>query len=178
MDGKKGVLAGEVKIAIANFQDTPKGMNPSVVLAGLNQTINRSNNGGAQVLAACVSAAASDHNAVVLNQSTDGVLCEMKWNYTQIMKYLGGETNVLSFPDTNHNVKNLRYQLIGGSSAASIGRYTFDPWLLKEEKDVPKALVRVDYYASDAVAIGLGSARAVNAIAALNSQDAGNSLVS
>ena len=178
LDGKNGILAGEVKIAIVNFQDTPTGMSPSVILAGLNQTINHSNNWGAQVLAACVSAAASDHNAVVLNESTDGVSCETKWNYTQIIKYLGGETNVLSFPDTNHNVKNLRYQLIGGSSAASIGRYTFDPWLLKEATDVPKALVRVDDYASDAVAIGLGSARVVNSIAALNSEDAGNSLVS
>ena len=75
-------------------------------------------------------------------------------------------------------MKNLIYQLIGGSSAVCIGRYTFDPWLLKEAKDVATVLVRVDDCAFDAVAIGLSSARVGNATAALNLQDAGNSLVS
>ena len=33
--------------------------------------------------------------------------------------------------DTNHNVKNSRYEIIGGSCATIMESYVFYPWLLK-----------------------------------------------
>ena len=69
-------------------------------------------------------------NAVLLNHSTDGVSCEVQWNLDQLKSFLQGKSNQLALTDTNHNAKNLRYQLIGGSSVASIGKFAVDPWLL------------------------------------------------
>ena len=41
--GTKGELAGETKIAVISFQQTPPGIPPYLVLAGLPQTINENN---------------------------------------------------------------------------------------------------------------------------------------
>ena len=72
-----------------------------------------------------------DGNGVVLNTSTDGVSCEVEDNKNLTLSYLDGKSNQISFPDTNHNVKNNWHQLSGGSLAASTGYYVFDHWLLK-----------------------------------------------
>ena len=106
--------SAEVKIAVASFQNTPPDLSPSFILAGLPQTINDSNSWGANVLKACVEAAEEDGNVVVLNESTDGVSCETQWNYTQNIDYLNGKINQLAMTDTNHGIKNHRYQCIGG----------------------------------------------------------------
>lgn len=105
--GRKGEKAAEAKIAVVSFQHTPPGICPYFVLAGLPQTINDSNSWGSEVLEACVNAASTDGNAVVLNESTDGVSCETKWNYTQVTKFLAGKTNVLALPDTNHTTSRI-----------------------------------------------------------------------
>ena len=81
---------------------------------------------------ACTIAAEKDRNAVVINSSTDGVSCEVQGNLALILQYLQGGNNSTSVPDHNHNIKNSIYQLLGGSSPASIGRYFFDPWMLKQ----------------------------------------------
>ena len=60
---------------------------------------------------------------MLLNNLTDGVSCETSWNIQTIMKYLEGNINNLSFSDTNQNVKNCHYQLLGVSFAAVIGLY-------------------------------------------------------
>ncbi len=130
-EGKHGETAAECKMALISLQDTPPDILPYMLATGIPQTINHSNQWGAEVAEACISAASEAENTVVLNTSTDGVSCEVKWNYEQLLSYLQGKSSVLSMPDTNHNVKNLCYQLIGGSWAASIGSHVFDPMLLK-----------------------------------------------
>ena len=84
--------------------------------------------------------------------------------------------NYISLPDTNLNVKNSRYQLIGGSSPASIGYYTFDPWLLKQA-GISKELIRVEDYASDAVVLRLASLKTIEKMVALDSEYVGNAFV-
>ena len=79
------------------------------------------------VMNACTIAAEKYGNAVVLNSLTDGVSCEIQGNLALILQYLQGGNNSTSVPDPNHNIKNSRYQVLGGSSPASIGRYVFDP---------------------------------------------------
>jgi hypothetical protein len=99
-------------------------------LAGLPQTVNKNNDFGKQVLEACLDAAYRVGNVAVLNQTTDGVSCEVQWNLEATLAYLDGSINHILLPDPNHSIKNLRYQLLGGSSAACIGSYVFDPALL------------------------------------------------
>jgi hypothetical protein len=73
-----------------------------------------------------------------------------------MLDYIDGKINYVSLPDTNHNVKNFRYQLIGGSSPASTGAYVFDPALIHLSK-VNQKLWRVEDFASDAVVLKLAS---------------------
>ena len=121
-------------------------------------------------------AASKVGKAVLLNHSTDGVSCETTWNVTTTLNYLSGKINHISFPDTNHNVKNCRYQLVGGSCAAAIGFYCFDPWLLKMS-GVAKELIWVEDFASDAVVLRLASASTVKKMISLDPPDIGNHAV-
>ncbi len=81
---------------------------------------------------------------------------EVQWNKEVMLDYINGKINYMSLPDTNHNVKNSRYQLIGGSSPALIGAYVFDPALIGLAK-VNQKLGRVEDFASDAVLLKLAS---------------------
>ena len=103
---------------------------PYYTLSGYPQSINESNYFMDNVVKACLVAAEELGSVIVLNTSTDGVACEVQGNLNLSKKYMLGESNHISFPDPNHNVKNLRYQLIGGSSPVSSGYFVFDPHLL------------------------------------------------
>ena len=105
-------------------------------------------------MANCVSAAKTSVNAIMLNHSTDGMSCEVQSNLEQQCDYLKWKSDQLSFPDTNHNVKNVWYQLVGGSGddPAVLGNYIFDTALLKMA-GVAKEHVRIDDYASDALVL-------------------------
>ena len=66
------------------------------------------------------------------------------------MNYREVNSNNISFDDKNHNVKNGRYQLMGGSYAAIIDLYCFDHCLLNISC-VAKCLIRVEYFDFDYV---------------------------
>ena len=156
--GEKGVVAEEIKVAVLSFQNTPPGISPYYVIKARPQTINESNSFATDVMSLCVEAAKKAGNVAVVNDATDGVSCEVKSNFEQQNRFLCAESDQVSFTDPNHNGKNMRYQLIGGSgiSSAVIGKYTFDPMLLKLA-GVPRELVRIDDYASDALVLKLAS---------------------
>ena len=64
-------------------------------------------------------------------------------------------------PDSNHNSKNYRGQMVSGTSAASIGNFVVDPWMLKMV-NVAKKLYLVEDWASDAVLLRLSSSKNVS----------------
>lgn len=114
VEGNYGDAASDVKVSVVTIQNTPLGMPPYFVLSGLPQTINQFNDLGTQMLDVYNIAAARDGNAVVLNTSTDGVSCEVQDNKALTLRYLNGDADQVSFPDTNHNIKNGQYHLICG----------------------------------------------------------------
>jgi hypothetical protein len=79
--------------------------------------------------------------------------------------------NYVPLPDTNHNVKNARYQLIGGLLCAVIGSYVLDLWYLKMA-DIHEKLRRIDDYASDAVVLSLASVRTIQALHSYTKREA------
>ena len=178
MDGKKGEVAAEAKFVVLSFQSTPPGVCPYLVLCARPQTINESSDYASRIIALCVDAAKKAGNAVLLNYSTDGVSCEVQDNYDQICKYLSGKSNVLALPDPNHNAKNARYQLVGGSgeAGAAIGNNCFDVMLLKQA-GVAKELIRVDDYASDTIVLRLASLNTIEKLIKLETNDTGNKMV-
>eukprot|EP00978_Attheya_sp_CCMP212_P011276 scaffold27710_cov70-Attheya_sp.AAC.1 len=71
-------------------------------------------------------------DVVLLNTAVDGVSCESHFCRRQISSFLQGEFNILGLVDPNHNAKNSRYQMFGGSWASvRMGQYVLDPWILK-----------------------------------------------
>ena len=82
----------------------------------------------------------------------------------------------MSLPDTNHNIKNARYQYLGGSSPASFGCHVFDPYLIMKV-GVPKEVYRVIDYASDALPMRLASFATLTQMINKNYKDVGNCAV-
>ena len=79
------------------------------------------------VQCACGSAAAKDGNACLLNESTDGVSCDVENNKCLNINYLEGKCNTLAIPDNKHNNKNAGVQVDTGTSPSSLGSYVLDP---------------------------------------------------
>ena len=92
--------------------------------------------------------------------------------------YLVGASGQLSYPDMNHNVKNLRYQDFGGSGdvLAVIGNYVIDSMLLRIAK-VAKELIRIEDFASDALVLRLASSKTISALLTIETADIGNLMV-
>ena len=78
------------------------------------QTTKERNKSGQVDLNICEEAENQDGNKLILNESTDGVSCEVEWNKPPNLAYLGGYNNCISILDSNQNAKNLLYQMIGG----------------------------------------------------------------
>ena len=93
------------------------------------------------VVEACEMAAMKYGNAVLLNESTEDVACEVQFNNTLTLLYLGGSKKYLSMPNLNHNSKNCRGQMFSGTSAASIGIFLVDPWILKMANVAKRSLL-------------------------------------
>ena len=133
-------------------------MCPYLVIVGQPQTLNEDNDLCVTVLEACDIAARQSRGAVMMNVPTDGVSCEVECNFGIIVRYLNGEINYLAFTDTNHNVKNARYQLIGASSASVLVENVFDPCLLRLAKIVQQ-LWNIKDYSSEAIFLHLALAK-------------------
>ncbi len=73
LDGEFGDAAAEVKVTVLSFQFTRPGFPPYLILVGQTQSINHSNSFASDVMSLCVQAAKNNGNAVILNESTDGV---------------------------------------------------------------------------------------------------------
>ena len=95
-------------------------MPPFFILAGHTQTTNEHNQFSLMVVEVCEISVMKDINAVLLNDSKDGVAFKEQFNKTITISYLVGGNKYLSMSDSNHNSKNCRGQMVSGTSAASI----------------------------------------------------------
>ena len=142
----------EIKVCNISFHNTPQGMCPYFTLVDCLQTINESNYFYTTSLKAFNIPATKSGNAVLLNFSTDGVACEYQGNIIPIVQYLNGKIDYVALVDTNHNINNLRYQLIGGLLPTYFEIYVFDPWLLNLA-NISKILQRIEDYASNVIVL-------------------------
>ena len=97
--GKHGPMATEVKVVVVYFQNTPKGMPHFFSLAGHPQITNKHNKFALMVVEACEMAVIKYGNAVLLNESTDCVACEVQFNKTPTISYLDSGKKYLSIPN-------------------------------------------------------------------------------
>lgn len=179
-DYKNMELTQEVKVVVISIQGTPAGFAPHLIATALLQTINKSNSFKSDVMSYLHQAAMEAGNATGLNDSTDGVSCEVQDNLNTQKRYLAGEINHLSLPNPNHNAKNGRQQMLtgGGKILSIIGKFVLDPWLLKACGGIAQDLVRVIDFATDALVLKLASSIVVKPLLLYDTPDVGNKMMS
>jgi hypothetical protein len=127
----KTELASEVKVAVITVQSCTKGTRVSYALCARAQGKNEQSDFNNLVLDTLNEYCIANDSAVLLNSANDGVSCDSAFVRTSTHNFLAGETGWLGITDPNHNNKNFRYQVIGGSSVASIGKYVIDADMLR-----------------------------------------------
>ena len=149
-DPKKDMLelASEVKIGTICFQNQPKGVSPMRIIAARPQGVNAVSSFTRDLCqAACLIERDLDYVRFT-NFATDGVSVETSDILLSLCEFLDGKHNFCAAVDNKHNVKNDRYQLIGGSNAATIGNYYVDTNLLLMSHASSELIVPKDF-ASD-----------------------------
>ena len=111
-----------------------------------------------------------------LNSAVDGVSCESFMIQESLLNYMAGDVCYVGFIDTNHNVKNNRYQMIGGSCTAIIGGYLYDIGLL-QAAEVTRELWQPEDFSSDLLILKLDIHTTFHKIVDVKTNDVGDSAV-
>ena len=141
-------LAKEIKIAVVSFQNVPKQVSPMAIVAARPQGNNETSTFTSDV---CEAARLIDKDLEEVrftNFAVDGLSVETHDVLETLCKFIDGKINYCATVDNKHNIKNDRYQLIGGSNAACIGNYYIDTNLLLMAGVSSELLVPKDF-ASD-----------------------------
>ena len=97
------------------------------------------------------------------NFCVDGVSSESDDVCRSICKFLSGVTGFLGCTDTNHNMKYMGYQLVGGLCAVTIGRCVVDADIFRQS-GVSTELWRPTDFASNLLVLKLASCESVHKI--------------
>ena len=123
-------LASEIKIAVVAFQNLPRNISPMAIVAARPQGNNETSTFAQDVCEAASMLSKDLEDARFTNFATDGVSVETHDVLQTLCLCLDGKINYCAAVDNKHNVKNDRYQLIGGSNVATMGTYCIDTNLL------------------------------------------------
>ncbi len=141
--------ASEVKVAFMVFQKPPPGVSPIVIIYARPQSKNECSSFTADIMNAADLVTKQVNSILFVNFAVDGVSLETKDVMTTICNFLSGRCNFFTgVVDNKHNVKNDRYQLIGGSSVPLVGKYVADVDLIGQA-GIPEDLWIVKDFASD-----------------------------
>ena len=167
-DGTKK-KAAEINLATLTYQDI-EGLrkSPFFQVCGRPQTKNEASSFNEDMAAACVLAEAilrkEGYRVSFISFAADGVSASSKSLQNMLRSFLRGEISHSAHTDTNHNMKNGRYQyIIGGNSVKTIGKTLIDTGLLKSA-GVSQDLWRVKDFASDLLVLKLASANNVGMV--------------
>ena len=164
------IRADEIKVAVISIQNAKKKKCPFFVLAGQPQTVNMPSSFNEFVTQACLSVCNELKEADLVSVAADGVGCDNKWVCQQLRGFLRGDNRHVGLIDTDHNAKNFRYQLLGGSSVVMMGNFIIDPELLRLAR-VEIDLWRVKDFASDLLVLKLASEKTINKLSQLDNED-------
>jgi len=118
---------------------------------------------------------AHDHSdkIVFLNAAVDGLASESQFVTEKLESFLCSTTLAPVITDVNHNMKSMRYQLIGGSACVTCGTVLINPGLLKAA-GVAEGLFRVSDWASNKLVLEIASENTINKLHDLYNTMVGN----
>ena len=114
IDGKYFEQSYEVMVAVISPHDVTNWISPYFTLYELPQIINETSDFENVVMKAWIFSDKQLGNAIFLNNSKYRLRCETNCNRSPIFYYLRENSDHISLPDTNHNIKNCRYQVVDG----------------------------------------------------------------
>jgi len=123
-------LASEVKVTTIYFQNQAKSISPMAIISAHPQGIYEVSTFTDDVCKAASKIKEEFMHASFTNFAIDGVSVETRDIMLTIFQFLDGEISYLAGVDNKYNVKNHRYQFIGGSNIASIRNTIIDMNLL------------------------------------------------
>jgi hypothetical protein len=144
----KNDKASEVKVAFMVFQKPPPGVSPFVIISARPQSNKKCSSSTADIMNAAELVTKKVKSTSFVNFAVDGVSLETKDVMTTICNFLSGRCNFTGAVDNKHNVKNDRYQIIGGSGVPLVGKYVADVNLI-QQAGVPENLWIVKDFTSD-----------------------------
>jgi hypothetical protein len=159
--------AQEVKVAVLTFQYAPRGICPTFILCGRPQTTNEVNDFNEVVIKSCAEFCSMRRSVKLVSCAVDGVSSDSEFVRSSICQFFDGIINHPAQTDTNHNHKNLKYQVFsGGSCCSGIGNYVFDQGLLPLS-GIPVELYRSGDFASDLLVLRLASFNTIDCLCTL-----------
>ena len=154
----KTEMATEIKVGMLSLQNTIDGVSPFKIIAARPQSTNE---------------AADEYNSLILHavdeienvhcvsMAFDGLSTETQFIRNNLISFMNGTTNSVAMTDCNHAAKNMRSQLVLGSSIVVGGNAFFDVGILRLA-GIPMDLYRVSDYASDVLVLKLCSSDTIN----------------
>ena len=140
--------ASEVKVLFMVFQQGVSKISPVEIISARPQGNNETSAFTQAALAAGVQVTKTIPNTSFLLFAVDGVSVETVDVMNSICMFLCGSCDCTGAVDNKHNIKNDRYQFIGGSCLPTIGNLVVDADLLRQA-EVSADLLRVKDFASD-----------------------------
>jgi len=107
--------AKEIKVAVLTAQVNIPRLSPMFVVAGQPQSLNMASNFNDDVTNIFLNLCKQNPRARLVSVAADGVSVDGRWVVNSLVLFLRGKRNHVALVDTNHNAKNFRYFLLGGS---------------------------------------------------------------
>ena len=146
-------LATEIKVGLLSLLEVPDGVSPFKIISARPQSTNES----CDSYNSDIMHAVSDlENVHCISIAFDGLSTETNFIRSNLISFMKGNSNTVAMTDCNHAAKNLRSQLVLGSSIVIGGDAAFDVGILRLAGISPE-LYRVEDYASDVIVLKLCS---------------------
>jgi hypothetical protein len=144
---------------------------PTFILCGRPQSTNKINDFKKIIIDGYSEFCAESGLARLVSCAINGVSCDSQFVWSAIVDYLSGKKSYPGMTDTNHNNKNLKYQVfVGGSCCGTIGNYIFDEGLLTICGSTTE-LFRCGDFALDLLVLRLASFDTVSKLSTLTSTE-------
>ena len=144
-------LATEIKVGMLSLQEGKDGVSPFKIISARPQSTNQRCDDYNYMIMNAVNGL---NNVFCVSIAFDGLSTETEFIRTNLIAFMKGSSNIVAMTDCNHAAKNMRSQLVLGSTIVMAGEALFDVSILRIAGVSPE-LYKVNDYTSDIVVLKL-----------------------
>jgi len=159
-------MATEIKVALLSTQTSRNGCSPFKIICARPQSTNEVSD---EYNNSILHSVDGIPNVQCVSIAFDGLASESRFIRNNLVSFMNGSSQTVAMTDCNHAAKNMRSQLVLGSSVVTGGEGFFDVGILMLA-GVQKELYCVTDYASDVVVLKLCSSDTIAKLLSLIEQ--------